>query len=69
MIFPILSSDVRANQCHSGWKNDIVAKKSFQMLSFSDRERALPPSTEIGELTFEVKKSAMKLHWVSMIFR
>ena len=36
--------------------NIVVAKKSYQMLSFKDRERALPPSTEISELTFEVKK-------------
>ena len=34
--------------------------KSYQVLgifiSFSDREMALPPSTEISELTFVVKK-------------
>ena len=34
--------------------------KSYQVLgifiSFSDREMALPPSTEINELTFVVKK-------------
>ena len=48
-----------------------MAKTSYQMLgilSFSDRERALPPSTEISELTFVVKKSTMRLSGVS-IFR
>jgi len=48
-----------------------MAKTSYQMLgilSFSDRERALPPSTETSELTFVVKKSTMKLSGVS-IFR
>ena len=35
---------------------------------FSDQERALPPSTEIRELTFVVKKLAMMLSGVS-IFR
>ena len=37
----------------------VVAKTSYQMLgilSFSDRERALPPSMEIGVLTLAVKK-------------
>ena len=41
-------------------ENLVVAKTSYQMLgilSFSDRERALPPSTEISELTFAVKNS------------
>ena len=48
-----------------------MAKTSYQMLkilSFSDRERALPPSTEIYVLTFAVKKRTMKLSRVS-IFR
>ena len=49
-----------------------MAGTSYQMLgilSFSDRERALPSSTEISELTFVVvKKSTMKLSGVS-IFR
>ena len=39
--------------------NVVVAKTSYQILrilSFSDRERALPPSTEISELTSGVKK-------------
>ena len=52
-------------------ENIIVAKTSYQMLgisSFSNRERALPPSTEISELTFVVIKSTMKLSGVS-IFR
>ena len=37
----------------------VVAKTSYQMLgilSFSDRERALPPTTEISVLTLVVKK-------------
>ena len=40
-------------------ENVIVAKTSHQLLgilSFSDRERALPPSKEISQLTFVVKK-------------
>ena len=52
-------------------KNVVVAKIGYQMLgilSFSDRETALPPSTEIGELIFVVKKSTMMLSGVS-IFR
>ena len=46
----------------------MVAKTSYQMLgilSFSDRERVLPPSTEISKLTFVVKKSTMMLSGVS----
>ena len=45
-----------------------MAKTSYQMLgilSFSNRERALPPSTEITELTFVVKKSTIVLSAVS----
>ena len=55
-------------------KNAVVAnsKASYQMLgilSFSDREMALSPSTEISELTFVVKKKrTIKLSGVS-IFR
>ena len=48
-----------------------MAKTSYQMLgilSFSDRERALPPSTEMSEQTFVVKKSTMRLSGVS-VFR
>ena len=40
-------------------ENVVVAKTSYQMLgilSFSDLERASPPSTEINQLTFAVKK-------------
>ena len=40
-------------------ENVVVAKTSYQMLgilSFIDRERALPPSKEISELTFVLKK-------------
>ena len=47
-------------------ENTVVvnSKASYQMLgilSFSDREIALPPSTEISELTFVVKKSTIML--------
>ena len=52
-------------------ENVVVAKTSCQMLgilSFSDQERASPPSTEIKELTFAVKKSTMMLFMMS-IFR
>ena len=48
-----------------------MAKKSYQMLgilSFSDREKALPTSTEIKELTLAVKKSTIMLSGMS-IFR
>ena len=47
-----------------------MAKTSYQMLgilSFSDREWALTPSTEKGGLTFVVKKSTMKLFGVSFL--
>jgi len=53
-------------------ENVVVAKTSlYQMLgilSFSDREGASPPSMELSELTFVLKKSTMKLSGVS-IFR
>ena len=42
----------------SSFKENVVAKTSYQMLgilSLSDREKALLPSTEIGVLTFVVK--------------
>ena len=47
-------------------ENTVVvnSKASYQMLgilSFSDREMALPPSTEVSELTFVVKKSTVML--------
>ena len=41
-------------------ENVVVTGTSYEMLgilSFSDRERALPSSTEISVLTFEVKKA------------
>ena len=41
-----------------------MAKTNLQMLgilSFSNREKVLPPSTEISELTFVVKKRTMML--------
>ena len=52
-------------------ENAVVAKTSYQMLgilSFSDRERASPPSTRINKLTVLVKTSTMMLSEVS-IFR
>ena len=45
--------------CYRGFsENVVVTKTSYQMLGilFSDRERTLPPSTEIFVLTFVVKK-------------
>ena len=81
---PDLSARVRTNvilagkcdsQRHSTTslsENVVVAKKSYQMLgilSFSDRERALPLSTEItSEPTFVAQKSSMMLSGVS-VFR
>ena len=47
-----------------------MAKISYQMLeilSFSDRERASPPSTEITVLTLVVKISTMKLFRVYIL--
>ena len=44
-------------------KNVVVVQTSYQMLgilSFSDQERTLPPSTKISKLTFVVKKSTEK---------
>ena len=49
-------------------ENVVVAKTSYQMLgilSFSNQERALPPSTEITELTIVVEKSTIVLSGVS----
>ena len=49
----------------------MVVKTSYQMLgilSFSDRERATPPSTELSKLTFVVTKSTMMLYGVSGVF-
>ena len=37
------------------------------ILSFSDRERAWPPSKEMSVLTFVVEKSTMKLSGVSIL--
>ena len=34
--------------------------KMFGILSFSEQERALPPLTEISELTFVVKKKKLQ---------
>ena len=83
-IFPTLSSVLKqtnvslAGKCDSHRhsttkfsKKVVVVKASYQMLgisSFSNWERALPPSMEISILTFVVKKSTKKLSGVS-IFR
>ena len=45
-------------------ENVVVAETSYEkleMLTFSDRERALPPSTEISVLTFVVKLSGVSI--------
>ena len=48
-----------------------MVKTSYKMLgilSFSEQERALPPLTEISELTFVVKKkTTMMLPGVSIV--
>ena len=41
--------------------NSTASYQMLGILSFSDREMDLPPSTEISELTFVVKKSTMML--------
>ena len=64
-------SDSRRHSSTSFSVDVVVAKTSYQMLgilSFSDREKALPPSKEMSMLTFVVKKSTMKLSGES-IFR
>ena len=61
----------RRHSAMSFSENVVVAKTNYQMLgvsSFSDRERALPPSREISVLTFVVNKSTTKLSGV-FIFR
>ena len=48
----------------------MVAKTSYQMLqifSFSDLERAQPPSMEISVLTLVVKNSTKKISGVSIL--
>ena len=48
----------------------VVAKTSYQMLqifSFSDLERAQPPSMEISVLTLVVKNSTKKISGVSIL--
>ena len=62
-------SDSRCKSTTSFSENVVVAKTRQQMLgilSFSDRERALPSSKEMSVLTFVVKKSTMKLSGVSI---
>ena len=49
-----------------------MAKTSYhilEILSFSDRERAVSPSTEISELTFVMKKNTMVMLSGVSIFR
>ena len=52
-------------------ENVVVAKQVIKCQKFyhlvSDRERALPPLTEISELTFVVQKSTMKLSGMSIL--
>ena len=51
-------------------ENVVVAKMSYRIvgiLSFSEREMASRPSTEISELTFAVKNSTMMLSGVSIL--
>ena len=51
-------------------ENVVMAKISYQMLrilSFSDRERASTPSTEISVLTLVVKKSTKKISGVYIL--
>ena len=51
-------------------ENVVVAKISYQIagvLSFSEREMALPPLTEISELIFVVKNCTMMLSGVSIL--
>ena len=48
----------------------MVAKIGYQIagiLSFSEREMALPPLTEISELIFVVKNSTMMLSGVCIL--
>ena len=62
--------DTHRHSTASFSENVEVAKTRYQMLgilSFSDREWALTPSTEKGGLTFVVKKSTIKLSGVSVL--
>ena len=61
IYFPYFSENVQVNP--SGG-NKLSNARSF--LSFSDRKRALSPSTEISVLTFVLKKSTMELSRVSI---
>ena len=61
-------SDSHRHSTTSFSENVVVAKTSYQMLgilSFSNLERALPPSTEITELTIVVEKSTIVFSGVS----
>ena len=80
-LFPILSSTcarttiILAGKCSSRRQpttsfseHVVVAKTSYQMLqifSFSDLERAQPPSMEMSVLTLVVKNSTKKISRVS----
>ena len=61
IYFPYVSENVQVNP--SG-RNKLSNARSF--LSFSDRKRALSPSTEISVLTFVLKKSTMEFSRVSI---
>ena len=61
IYFPYFSENVQVNP--SG-RNKLSNVRSF--LSFSDRTRALSPSTEISVLTFVLKKRTMELSRVSI---
>ena len=61
IYFPYVSENVQVNP--SG-RNKLSNVRSF--LSFSDRKRALSPSTEISVLTFVLEKSTMELSRVSI---
>ena len=56
--------DSRRHSTTSFNKNVVVAEKSYQMLevlSFCDQERDYPPLIKKTVLTFQVKKSTIKL--------
>ena len=61
--------DTHRHSTTSFSENVVVAKTSYHMLgilSFSDREWALTPSTEISVLTSVVEESTMKIFGVSI---
>ena len=64
----------RDSRCHSTTsfnKNVEVAEKSYQMLedlSFCDQERDYPPLIKKTVLTFQVKKSTIKLSFHEYLY-